>query len=432
MNEHPASPRLSRRAALQAGAALFPALTLPGLLRLQAASVKRADTTVILVYMAGGPSQFETYDPKPDAPREYRGDHGSIPTNVPGVHFCDLLPRQAKLMDQLAIVRSVHHEQASHIAEHIIETGYDLKSNANIRKGEMPGVGSIVSKLRGPSPGGIPAYVKLRFNPAYSGPHWLGEQHRYFGVKEDPNEPDFDIQNLALTPGLNLARLENRKTLSQELDQQRRAYELQEDAGTLDAFAAQAFKLVAGDAARNAFDLGREAAATRAAYGRNSFGQRMLLARRLAEAGVPYVVVRTSDWDDHKDMPKRIRARVPDFDQAMAALITDLRERGLNRKVLVVALGEFGRTPRINKDGGRDHWPSAQCALFAGGDYRMGQVIGATDRIGGTPADAPYRPQNVLAMIYRHLGIDPAVTFNDFTGRPRYALEERRLITELI
>ena len=203
---------------------------------------------------------------------------------------------------------------------------------------------------------------------------------------------------------------------------------------SLDSFTRQAFELVTGDAAREAFDISREPDKMRDRYGRNSLGQRMLLARRLAEAGVPYVTVRNSapDWDDHQDMDKRIQQRVPGFDRALSALITDLHERGMQRKVLLVAMGEFGRTPKINGKGGRDHWPKVGNALISGGDYKMGQVIGATDRIGSEVIAAPYRPQNVLAMIYRHLGIDPAVTFNDYSGRPRHILEERRLIEELL
>ncbi|HEX5106569.1 MAG TPA: DUF1501 domain-containing protein, partial [Pirellulaceae bacterium] len=171
---------------------------------------------------------------------------------------------------------------------------------------------------------------------------------------------------------------------------------------------------------------------TRDRYGRNAFGQRLVMARRLVEAGVPYVAVRTADWDDHAQLVSRMKARCPEFDRGIAALITDLRERGMTQDVLVVAMGEFGRTPRVNQNGGRDHWPAVASVLISGGRYRMGQVIGATDSHGAYVAAAPYQPQSVLALVYRHLGIDPSLTFLDYTGRPRYVLEERQSITELI
>lgn len=426
----------TRRRFVGAGAGFFAGLTVPNILQLRAASqqLPRRDTTVIFAYMGGGPSQFETWDPKPDAPAEYRGKYGAIPTNVDGLQICELLPRQAKLMDKVAIIRSIHHEQASHIAEHIVETGYDLKNNANILPGEMPAVGCVVSKLRGGSPDGIPAYVRLRPGAAYSGPQWLGNQHRSFDVKADPNAAEFAVRNLTLDSKLSVARLEDRRGLLSELDRQKGALDTAESAGAIDEFTSQAFHLVTGDAARNAFDIGQEPDAVRDRYGRTEVGQRLLLARRLAEAGVPFIKVRNSapDWDDHQDMDKRIQQRVPGFDQSLSALIEDLHERGLNRKVLLVAMGEFGRTPRINANGGRDHWPAVGVAMICGGDYKMGQVIGSTDAYGASVESAPYRPQNVLAMIYRHLGINPEITFDDFSGRPRYILEERRPIVELL
>jgi len=422
----------ARRAFLKHSACLFGALTLPGVLRARAQASPADDTAVIFITLGGGPSQHETYDPKPGAPLEIRGQFKPIGTNVAGVQFSELLPRQAKLMDKMAIIRSVHHEQASHIAEHIVETGYDLRSSINSPVGEMPSIGSIVSKLRGPSPMGLPAYVSLPKHHGYTGPHWLGGQHAAFTVNEDPNLPAFTVKNLTLAGNLNVDRLNDRRTLLADLETARREFDAQEAAGSIDAFTRQAFNLVTGEEARQAFDLTREPAARRDAYGRTMFGQRVLLARRLVEAGVPFVTVRMGDWDDHTDLAKKIVPRAALYDAGLSALITDLHERGLNRKVLVIAMGEFGRTPRVNPQGGRDHWPAVNNVVLSGGAYRMGQVIGSTDRIGGTVTSAPYRPQNVLGMVYRHLGIDPAITFNDFSGRPRYALEERAPVTELL
>ena len=418
------------------------------LLRLRTASAAAAsdgegssatDTAVIFVSLGGGPSQFETYDPKPDALADYRGSFGSVKTKVAGVHFCELLPQQAKLMDKLAIIRSITHRQASHIAEHIVETGYNLRNPINSLRGEMPSVGSVVSKVRGLSPAGIPAYVALPERKAYAGAHWLGGRHRLFPVNGDPDAADFSVKNITLGKDLNVARLEDRRTLHADLDAASRRWEVGGTtsdpaavSASFDAFNGQAFDLLTGETGRRAFDISAEPDKIRDAYGRNALGQRMLLARRLVEAGVPFVKVRCTGWDDHKDLPGRIRPRAAEYDPALAAMITDLHERGLERKVLVVAMGEFGRTPRINGTGGRDHWPAVGNALISGGGFRMGQVIGASDDNGAAVTRSPYAPQNVLAMVYRHLGIDPAMTFDDFSGRPRYVLEERRPITELL
>jgi uncharacterized protein (DUF1501 family) len=225
--------------------------------------------------------------------------------------------------------------------------------------------------------------------------------------------------------------------LLRSLDDVPRALDEDETANAIDAFQGQALQLLTGEKARQAFDIRQEPDRLRDQYGRTELGQRMLLARRLVEADVPFVAVRHTpgtgiDWDDHIDLPGRMKKRAPAYDQGMAALIEDLRQRGLSRRVLVVAMGEFGRTPKVNKDAGRDHWPGVGSVLLAGGDYRMGQVIGASDSKGGTVAQAPYKPQSVLTMVYRHLGIDPAMTFPDFTGRPRHVLEEREPIVELV
>jgi len=412
------------------GAALADVLRLRSLAASRGAP--RRETSVIFVILGGGPSQYETYTPKPEAPVEYRGAFGPVSTSVPGVSFCELLPKQAKLMDKMAVVRSVHHEQASHIALHIVYTGYDLRNSANTRKGEMPTVGSITSKVRGPGPSGIPAFVALPSPFAYASPHWLGAQHQYFGVREDPNEPNFQVNNLAPNTKVTVEQLQDRRSLRRQLDRRTQLTDLERNSETIDAFSQQAFDLVTGEAARKAFDIERESPAMRDRYGRTSVGQRMLLARRLVEAGVPFVTVRMGAWDDHVDLPTRIRPRAPEYDAGLSALIEDLHERGMQRDVLVVAMGEFGRTPRINPNGGRDHFPAVNNVLLSGGDFHMGQVIGETDRNGAEVTEAPYRPQSVLAMVYRHLGIDPGMTFIDYSGRPRYVLEHRTPIAELI
>lgn len=425
----------SRRTLLRATGLFVGGAGLSRLLQLRALSAAESgtvrNTSVILIELGGGPSQFETYDPKPDAPAEYRGEFHPVRTNIPGVQFCELLPKQAQLMDKLAIVRSIHHEQASHIAMHIVETGYDLQSSANAIRGEMPSVGSVVSRMRGVGRSGLPGYVVLPRNFAYASPHWLGAQYQAFHVTDDPNSLDFKVSNLALSQNITVDRLSNRRDLQRKLDGIRKLHDLTGYAESVDTFSQQAFDLVTGERAQRAFNIQEEDEKTRDRYGRTTLGQQMLLARRLVQAEVPYVKVRMGDWDDHVQLPEKIRARAPMFDTALAALIEDLHERGMHRDVLVVAMGEFGRTPRINAQVGRDHFPAVNSVLFSGGDYRMGQVIGATDRNGAKVTSAPYRPQNVLAMVYRHLGIDPGLTFDDYSGRPRHVLEEREPIVEL-
>lgn len=433
------SSDVSRRDFFQAGlAAAVGSLTLPNILRLRAAaSAENRSTAVIFVYLGGGPSQHETFDPKPDAPIEYRGPFRSIPTSVPGVHFSETLPHLAQCMKDVAIIRSVQHHEASHIALHVIESGYFLRNIANARNGEMPAVGCVAARVRGGGTGGLPGFVSLPRPGAYCGPAYLGAQYAPFIVNGNPAAADFEVANLALAKGLTHSVLRDRHRLLRSLDNVPRGLQEDDAASSMGAFQAQAVELLTGERARQAFDLSQEPDRVRDRYGRTEVGQRMLLARRLVEANVPFVAVRHTpgtgiDWDDHVDLPGRMKRRTPAYDQGLAALIEDLRQRELHRDVLVVAMGEFGRTPKVNKDAGRDHWPAVASVLLAGGSYRMGQVIGATDSKGSSVTQAPYAPQNVLAMVYRHLGIDPSMTFPDFSGRPRHVLDEREPIVELL
>lgn len=426
---------VSRRRFLGAGMASLGSLFLPDVLRLRAAAgAETRSSSVIFVFLAGGPSQHETFDPKPEAPSEYRGPFLSVSTALPGIRFSETMPRLADAIKDLAIIRSVVHSEASHIAEHVVESGYFLRNIANARAGEMPAVGSVVARVRGGGAGGLPGFVSLPQPTAYCGPVYLGRRYAPFGVDGNPNSGDFRVANLARLEHLT-GVLRDRQTLLRTLDDTPRV----EDDATkaIDAYQAQALELLTGDRARQAFDLSQEPDRLRDRYGRTDMGQRMLLARRLVEAQVPFVAVRFTpgvgpDWDDHADLPERMRQRAPIYDQGLSALIEDLRQRGLNRDVLVVAMGEFGRTPKMNQNAGRDHWPGVASVLLAGGSYRMGQVIGASDSRGGAVVQSPYPPQSVLAMAYRHLGIDPAMTFPDFTGRPRHVLESREPIAELL
>ncbi len=427
---------IARRSFLRAGFLGFGGLSMPDILRLRSANANDAQTdanSVIFVELAGGPSQFETYDPKPHAPVEYRGEFGVIPTNVPGIMLSELMVEQAQLMDKLSIVRSVHHPSNSHDpSSHLSQTGYYKRGpkGGQSSADTMPCFGSVIARLRGSNVSGLPAYVAVPTVMRNGQSSYLGKSYSPFETVEDPADPDFQVQNLSLVSGLTAVRLDNRHELLSELDRQQRMFDLQRSSTALDGFREQSLELVTGRRARAAFDIQAEADTLRDAYGRNTTGQSLLMARRLVESGVTCVTVRVTGWDDHRELARGLKNRGPAYDQGMAALVRDIYERGIDAQVLVVAMGEFGRTPRYNRDAGRDHWGAVMSVLLAGGGLQPG-IVGASNSRGELPTAAPYRPENVLAMIYRHLGIDPELTFNDFSGRPRYVLEEHGLITEL-
>jgi len=426
---------ISRRSFLSAGMLGMAGLSLPQMLRTRAeaaaAGSSLAETSVIFIELIGGPSQFETYDPKPEAPRECRGPFDVVTTKLPGVLFSELMQQQARVNDKVAIVRSVHHENNSHYASrHLTTTGL---LGDETQENRAPGVGAVAARLRGPNVRGIPPYVNIlraEFGP-YGRAAYLGSAYDPFAVG-NPHRKDFQVKNLGLAKGLTMDRIEDRRSLLAGLDRTRGVLDTRGAAEAMDHFTHQAFDLVSGQRARAAFDIGRESPAVRDRYGRTTHGQSMLLARRLVEAGVTFVTVSLSGWDDHDRIEQRMGDRGPVYDKAIAALVSDLYERGLDRDVLVVSMGEFGRTPRINERVGRDHWGALMSVLFSGGGLRVGQIIGASNRKGEVPTDAAYRPEDVLAMVYRHLGIDPTITFNDFTGRPRHILDRRQLIQELM
>lgn len=428
----------SRRTAIQAGLVGLAGLSLADVLRLKAMCAERGtperDTAVIYLLLSGGPTQFETYDPKPNAPQEIRGEFSAISTKVPGVQFSELMVRQAEVMDKLTILRSIHHPSTQHSSSvHLMQTGYYCRPESNIN--EMPSVGSCVAKLRGAVRAGVPPYVALPAEFRYGDALWVGQGNNPFRVEQEPNNKAFQVPNLTLLDGVTADRLRDRGRLRAGLDRAQRVFDSSENAESLDDFTAQAFEMVTSDSARQAFNISDETQATRSKYGETELGQRMLLARRLVEHGVRYVTVGTIGWDHHGDLWRDMKQNVPAYDQAVAALVNDLHERGLADRVLVLAMGEFGRTPRISAINGlppgRDHWGEVQSILMAGGGLPGGQVVGSSDAQGGAPLESPYRLECVLAHVYRHLGIDPALTFNDYFGRPRPLLEIREPITEL-
>lgn len=427
---------ITRRNALKIGTLTLGGLSLPQLLCWRAAAGEAGQsvrkTSVIFVELAGGPTHFETYDPKPNSPQEYRGPFGVARTPIPGVHFSELMVQQAKIMKHLAVIRSIHHDSSSHgTSSHLTQTGYYLRDRQN-RANEMPCIGSLTSRLRGANTRGLPAFVSLQRAMRFGTAAYIGKAYNPFVVTSDPNSSKFSVNNLGLTKGLESERLSDRQALLAQVDRGRRIVDTKGVANSIDKFTADAFDMVLGGKAQKAFDIQAESSAIRERYGLNRTGQEFLLARRLIEAGVTFVSVRVGSWDDHNKIANRMKSKGPAYDQALAALVTDLVDRGLDRDVLVVAMGEFGRTPRINRNAGRDHWGRLMSVLMAGGGLRMGQIIGSSNAKGEVPEDNPYRPENVLATVYRHLGIPTDMTLPDLSGRPRYVLEDRELIRELV
>ena len=424
---------LKRRSFLQAGFLGLGGLALPQLLKARAQAGTRAKkTSVIYIELTGGPTHFETYDPKPEAPSEYRGPFGVVKSNLPGVYFSELMKEQAKVADKLAVIRSIHHASSSHdTSSHLTQTGY-YKNGRKGGKNSFPAIAATTAMLKGANSPGVPPYVSVSRAMRNGRASFLGNAYDPFIASGDPNKDDFKVNNLDLLPELELQRVNDRRGLLDSLDGSLRLLDNTRTAESIGKFNGQAFDLLTGDRARKAFNIGEENLKTRERYGRNTTGQSMLLARRLVEAGVSYVTVTVGSWDDHSKIADRMKSKGPAYDQGLAALIADLHERGLNRDVLVVAMGEFGRTPRINKSAGRDHWGRLMSVLMAGGNYRMGQIIGSSNSKGEVPTDNPYRPESVLTMMYKHLGINLGTTITDHTGRPRYLLESHRPIKELI
>ncbi len=443
---------LRRREFLRLGMLALGGISLPDLLAARAAANRpEPDTSVILFWMWGGPSQLETYDLKPDAPAEYRGPFRPIATTVPGLDICELFPRQARLGDKISLIRSLHHTMSAHNDASIeLLTGKtpvqpDPTSTA---LSEHPDFGMIASRVRGLRPDGLPRYIGIPRQPFMTRPTYLGVAHSCFSTG-DPSAPNFRPPNLTLVAGVDGRRLDDRRGLLGQFEGFRRGLD-RPGGGSGDPFRAAALQMLTTPRVAAAFDLSREDPRLRDRYGRHLWGQSCLLARRLAEAGAAVITIdalapslseRYFSWDDHInvqtgwDLRDAMRHRAPFLDQALATLIEDVYARGLDRKVLIVAAGEFGRTPRLTHAAGligRDHWPDAQSALISGGGLRMGQVIGATNRRAEFPAERPLSPRDLLATIYRHLGIPARSEFHDFAGRPIPILGEGEPIRELI
>jgi uncharacterized protein (DUF1501 family) len=436
---------LSRRRLLEIGGVGGLTLALPTTRSARAAAPAAAEPArakaVILVWLDGGASHLETYDPKPDAPREYRGPLGSIATSVPGVRFGEVFPCQARIMDKLSLVRTVTHKSGDHFyCAHWVLTGFESRSNGLDVPRRYPSAGSVAACSRAPDHRGLPPYVAIPYaasfghRPGYHGAAYLGRAFDPLETVQEPHIPDFRVPNVARHPELSLARLDDRRGLVAELDRLRRQLFDRREVGAHDAFQVQAAELLLNPRAAAAFDIGAEDPALRDRYGRHLYGQSALLARRLVEAGVTFVTIHTGalgGWDHHSQIKDGMGYQAPATDQAVAALIEDLDARGLLDEVLVWVTGDLGRTPRMNADAGRDHW-DVMSVLLAGGGCRRGNVVGATSAKAEYATAGRATPADVLATIYHLLGIDLGSSHLDHSGRPIPIANDGQVIAGLV
>ena len=458
-----------RRAFLQTGLAGFATLSLPGILKLRshahaaAPSAKSSSDrkAVIMVWQPGGLSHLDSYDPKPDAGSEYSGPFKPIATKVPGLRFTELMPRQAAIADKLVVLRSMRQTAPGHPAGsmQLLSGDPDTRDKPKPRYPDWMTVSNHLLAKRGLRDNPLPAYVGVNPPLEYNGPAYLGDAYSPFVVSGDPNSPTFSVPNIGLTDADELKRIGRRASLRQKLDTLDRSFDKAHELSALDEFESQAMALLTNPQTKVAFDLGREDPKTRDRYGRNAWGQQLLLARRLVEAGVDVLTTqlsgplcgRVGNWDDHAvnhHIFEAMKFRSAAYDQAVSALIEDVHERGLDKRVLVVVTGEFGRTPKIehspstgagNASGaagtmqpGRDHWPRGFSNIWAGGGIAAGRFVGATDRRGEDAVDRVCGPGDFLATIYQHLGIDYVNTFlTDFNGRPTPIVGHGKAIPEL-
>lgn len=430
---------LSRRSLLRIGGLAMGGLSLPQLLQAEAKGAGSSrHKSVIMVFLSGGPPHQDMVDLKMDAPAEIRGEFRPISTRVPGVQICEHLPRLAATLDKWAVIRSLVGSEGRHAAFQC-HTGWPV---AQQPAGGWPSFGSYVSKLQGPADPGIPPFVSL--SPKMKGSGWADPgQAGFVGQSYAPFTPNTDAAGALTLGGLSLDQLSNRRALGQQLDRLKRTADATGAIAGLDAYQQQAFSILTSGKLVEALDLEREDARLRDRYGRGSsepagygdagplLNDYFLAARRLVEAGARVVSLAYGRWDwhgrPHGTTFDNARDHLPALDQGLTALVEDLEARGLLDDVSIVVWGEFGRTPRINKNGGRDHWPNVGCALLAGGGMRTGQVIGATDRLGDHATQRPVHFQEVLATLYHRLGLDiNRVTVNDLAGRPRYLVDHAR------
>lgn len=435
---------LARRDFLRLGTAgLFGMnLSLAGML---SRSARAADTgkpakevSLIFLFLHGGLSTIDTWDLKPDAPQEFRGEFKPIATNVTGIQIGEHLPRTARQMDKFSLIRSFRHHDSNHgPADHYILTGYAPQAGFNpglSPNNQRPAHGSIIARKLGPR-GSVPPYVCLpKLHPS-GGPAYLGANAAPFVIEGDPNAPGFTVPDVLPPPAIAADRLEKRKQLLTDVDRFQKSAEVRanRNAEAVSVFQKKAFDLMTSPEAKKAFDIQSEPEKLRDEYGRNTMGQSCLMARRLVEAGVRCVTIDHSNWDTHSDNFRTLkRDLLPVLDGSVATLFRDLSERGLLDSTLVVVTGEFGRTPRINKDAGRDHWGPSFTVALGGGGIKGGRVIGRSNERAERPADLPYGPEDLSATMYRLMGIDPNEEFITPEGRPVKIANNGRVIDDLL
>ncbi len=427
----------SRRDFLRVGALSPLGLSLGGLLAAQKAAAaspgasqrKARARAVILVFLGGGISHHDTFDLKPGAVEEIRGKYKSIPSDVTGLQVGELLPRMAKTMSKLTLVRSQQHGNDHHETA----TNWVLSGKFGSPFGDHPAMGAVVAHETGFA-GRVPPYVAVPRNPSFTWElgrsAWLGGRHESFKAG-DPNAKDFKVRDLTCPVAAQPGRLDRRRTLLQAVDSLARQIEGNDQIATYDEFQRKAAEMILSPDAQAAFAIDKESEAVRDQYGRSEFGQSCLLARRLVEGGVRFVTINSAGWDHHAKIFENLDKKLPVFDQGFSALIHDLDQRGLLQDTLVACLGEFGRTPKINKDAGRDHWGHAGVMLFAGAGVQRGHVIGATDATGSFVTDRPIKPADVCWTVYEALGIDPRKIIHTPEGRPTHLLDEGAVIPDL-
>jgi hypothetical protein len=434
----------SRRSVLKAGLAGMFGLSFPELLRLRAESGLPSHRAVILLWMTGGPSQIDTWDPKPDMPREVRGPFGTIPTRLPGVHVCEYLPKQAKMLDRFTLIRSVDCRFSNHEPNMVMQTAnLAAEPRTNPKARMYPSLGAVVAKHCGAGQTGMPANVvlnlKSRDHVAVGG---------YLGTQYDPFNGDRAHEAFRLPSGLTMDRLVERGSLFRQMDRLRTDLDHSGMMSAMDTFSQNAFEIVAGGKAQEAFDSSKEPAEVLERYGDHDWAKQALLARRLVERGSSFVTIDLSNhsnsgtWDTHGDnIPpyggiwNGLRPLLPVFDHVITTLVSDLEERGMLRNTLVIAMGEFGRTPTLGTQGstdGRNHWQQVMSMCMAGGAFRHGQVIGASTRDGGDIAERPVIPGDLAATIYHHMGVPLDGTYTDHQGRPVPYLERGSVLRELV
>lgn len=433
---------VARRDFLQLGFGAIGGVTFTDILRMRAEAAEARGKSspdqinCILVWLDGGPSHYETFDPKPDAPKEIRGEFKSIPTSIPGVHFSETMPNLAKAANKLSIVRSICHKDPNHGGgNHYLMTGSPtpVPVGCGAFVSFHPSFGSMVSHSRGVR-GGLPAYMSMPNVSRSGGPNFLGAQHAPFVVGGDPSSKSFRVRDVTVPQSISEGRAMARQQLRHSLDSMERITAKVADDPTVgfDTFYQQGMELVTSPRAQAAFDISKEPEKVRESYGMSDFGQRLLLARRLVEVGVSFVVAYYGGWDHHRGIFKTMKDEAgPKLDKGLAALINDLDDRGMLDSTLVICLGEFGRTPKVNKDAGRDHWPGAMSVLMAGAGIPRGQIIGATDPKGYYAAENIYTPEDFAVSLYTKLGIDPHQVLHSNTGRPVQLVNGGKPIKEL-